>query len=100
MSQKETHKSLEEAIDAHIKQTHGDVSGVFVTGWVVVASLSSPDHDQTSSDGYVTYTSNGLQHHSTLGLLEVAREERKTVGLMSTIGSFLEISQEDEEDNE
>ena len=95
---KATHKGMEDAIDAHVKATYDDEKGVFVTGWVVIASLSSPDYDDTSSDGYVTYTSQGLQHHGILGLLQVAIEERRAVGLMSTVSSFLSIDTDEEDD--
>jgi hypothetical protein len=79
----ETFRSLDKAIDEHVKETNED--GVFVTGWMIVASLSSPSHDIGSSDGYITYTSDGMPHHSQIGLLNIALDDRRNVSMLSTI---------------
>jgi hypothetical protein len=79
----ETFRALDNAIDEHVKGTNED--GVFVTGWMIVASLSSPSHDSGSSDGYITYTSDGMPHHSQIGLLNIALDDRRNVSMLSTI---------------
>lgn len=69
-------KKLENAVDEYIKGK-SEEDGTFVTGWVLVASLSSPDHDSTHTDGYVTISSEGLPHHAQVGLLNVALKIRR-----------------------
>jgi hypothetical protein len=99
----ETYRALENAVDAHVKNTNED--GVFVTGWAIVASLSSPSHDSGSSDGYVTYTSDGLPHHAQVGLLTIALDDKKNLGILAMISNamssdfdaFIEDDEEDEE---
>jgi len=89
-----TFNALESAIDAHVKNTSPD--GTFVTGWHMVCSLSSPDHDIGSSDGYVTYTSDGLPHHAQVGLLKMALDDKANLGFMAMVTALM--NQEDEED--
>lgn len=98
MSVNETFRALDNAIDAHVKNTNED--GVFVTGWAIVASLSSPSHDIGASDGYITYTSDGLPHHAQVGLLTIALDDKKNIGILSMIGSAMSIEFEDDEDEE
>lgn len=99
----ETFRGLDNAIDAHVKNTNED--GVFVTGWMIVASLSSPSHDIGSSDGYITYTSDGMPHHSQIGLLNIALDDRRNVSMLSTISVAMglldeEVEWDDEEEDE
>lgn len=94
----ETFKVLDKAIDDHIKQTNED--GVFVTGWALVASLSSPSHDATATDGYVTYTSEGLPHHAQIGLFQMAVDDRRNVGLLGTIAMAMGQALDDDEEDE
>ena len=99
MGIKETHNALDRAIDKHSKESAKGEDGVFVTGWVLVTSVSSPDFDGTQSDGYVTYTSDGLQHHGIMGLLNVAMQERNAVSMLSTINTFMSQAMQDEDDD-
>jgi hypothetical protein len=100
----ETFRALDKAVDEHVKNTNED--GVFVTGWLIVASLSSPSHDIGSSDGYITYTSDGMPHHSQIGLLNIALDDRRNVSMLSTISVAMgllddenvDIEWDDEED--
>jgi hypothetical protein len=99
----ETFRAVDNAIDDHVKATNED--GVFVTGWMLVASLSSPSHDIGASDGYITYTSDGLPHHAQIGLLNIALDDRRNVSMLTTLSMALglgdvEIEWDDEEDDE
>ena len=89
-------KKLEDAIDEYIKGKSNE-DGIFVTGWVLVTSLSSPDHDSSRTDGYVTLSSDGLPHHAQVGLLKVALDDKHA---MSIIGSMnaIAISFDDDDD--
>jgi hypothetical protein len=80
-------RELEKAIDAYIDASN-DI-GAFVTGWMVVASLSSPGHDSAQSDGYVTMMSQGLPHHAQLGLLTVALDDKKNMTMMASLRSMM-----------
>lgn len=90
----ETFRALDVAIDEHIKNTNE--GGVFVTGWMIIASLSSPSHDIGSTDGYVTYTSDGLPHHSQIGLLNIALDDRRNVSMLSTISTAMGLMDSDD----
>jgi hypothetical protein len=92
-----TFNALEGAIDAHVKNTSPD--GTFVTGWHIICSLSSPDHDIGSSDGYVTYTSDGLPYHAQVGLLKMALDDKANISFMAMVTAFM-VQQEDEEEDE
>lgn len=59
---------IESAIEDYIKNI-GDES-VFTTGWALVTALSSASLD-ASSDSYISLRSNGMPHHSFIGLLGV-----------------------------
>ena len=82
-----TYKDLDEAISEHLREAAQE--SVFSTGWVLVASVSSVLHDSDNVDGYMTFTSDGLQHHSHIGLLSIALDERKNIGLLSLIDASL-----------
>lgn len=86
--------SIEKALDEYIKDGGGE--DAFVTGWVLVASMSSPQHDSGLSDGYVTVTSEGLPHHVQLGLLTVAMQDKQSIAMVASMASIL--SSDDEED--
>lgn len=81
------HKDIEKAIDAYVDSSN-DV-GAFVTGWFLVASLSSPGHDSQQSDGYVSVTSSGMPHHAQIGLLNVALDDKKNMTMMATMRSMM-----------
>ena len=92
-------RQLEKAIDDYVDASN-DI-GAFVTGWVIVASLSSPGHDSAQSDGYVTMMSEGLPHHAQLGLLTVALDDKKNVTMLASFASMMyEGFDEDEEGEE
>ena len=88
-------KKLESAVDDYIK-AKSEEDGTFVTGWVMVASLSSPDHDSTQTDGYVTVSSEGLPHHAQVGLLKVSLDDKQAMSIFNAM-SAIAISISDEE---
>lgn len=92
----ETRDKVDEAIVAHMKQIGG--GDTIVTGWVVVAALTSPSHDNTGTDGYMSFTSDAMQHHGHIGLLTIALEERRNIGFISQLQDA--ITYLDEEDGE
>ena len=91
----ETFRALENAVDAHIKNTNED--GTFATGWVIVSSISSPSHDMGASDGYITYTSDGLPHHAQIGLLTLALDDKKNLGILAMIGNAMSVEFDDDD---
>lgn len=91
------HKALDKALDDYINASN-DV-GAFVTGWFLVASLSSPGHDTGQADGYVSITSDGLPHHAQVGLLSVALDDKKNLTLMGTIRSMMYEDDDDEQED-
>jgi hypothetical protein len=91
----ETFRALENALDAHIKNTNEP--GSFATGWLIVSSISSPSHDIGSTDGYITYTSDGLPHHAQIGLLTLALDDKKNMGILSTLAQQLNVALNDVE---
>lgn len=96
MGNKDT-RSIDNAVDDYVKD---GMDGAFVTGWILVASISSPSHDIGSSDGYVTVTSEGLPHHAQIGLLQVAQNDKQSMSVIASLGSMVsEFYEEDEEDD-
>jgi hypothetical protein len=91
-------KKLESAVDDYIK-AKSEEDGTFVTGWVMVASLSSPDHDSTHTDGYVTVSSEGLPHHAQVGLLKVSLDDKQAMSMFNAMGAIaINLDGEDDED--
>lgn len=88
-------KNIEEALDAYIKDGMKDA---FVTGWILVASVSSPSHDIGESDGYVTVTSEGLPHHAQVGLLQVAQNDKQSMSVLASLGGMLNDIYGEEDD--
>lgn len=80
-------KKLEDAVDDYIKGK-SEEDGTFVTGWVLVASLSSPDHDSTHTDGYVTVSSEGLPHHAQVGLLKVSLDDKQAMSMFNAMSAI------------
>ena len=86
---------IDKAVDEYIKDSGGEDS--FVTGWILVASLSSPTHDSGLTDGYVTVTSDGLPHHVQLGLLQVAQQDKQSIAMVASMASILGSDDEDDD---
>lgn len=87
-------RGIDDAVDEYIKE---DMENAFVTGWIMVASISSPEHDSGMSDGYITITSDGLPHHAQLGLLAVAQQDKQSLAMVASMASLLSMG--DEEDD-
>lgn len=95
MSEKETFNKLDDAIRAHVKESSGD--DVITTGWVLVASASSLAYDSNGEDGYVTFASPGLPHHSQVGLLTIANDDKKNMALLASIGHAASMDFDEDE---
>lgn len=92
-------RGIDEAISSYIKEQGQD--GSFVTGWIMVASVSSPDHDSSRTDGYVTVSSDGLPHHTQIGLLNVSLDDKRALSMFSAMGAIaINMSEDGEEDDE
>jgi hypothetical protein len=91
-------RGIDNAISSYIKGEGED--GSFVTGWLMIASVSSPDHDSTHTDGYVTVTSDGLPHHTQIGLLNVALDDKRALSMFSAMGAIAVNMNEEDEENE
>ncbi len=87
-------KGIDKAVDEYIKANGGE--DTFVTGWMLIVSMSSPSHDSGLTDGYATITSDGLPHHVQLGLLTVAQQDKQSVAMVASMASML--GGDDEED--
>jgi hypothetical protein len=87
-------KGIDNALDEYIKDSGGEDS--FVTGWILIASLSSPSHDSGLTDGYVTVTSDGLPHHVQLGLLQVAQQDKQSLAMVASMASLLDMGEDDD----
>jgi hypothetical protein len=98
MNEDETYRVLDDAITAHVKASGSE--DVFTTGWILVVSASSVQHQIGEQDGYVTYTSEGLPHHTQVGLLTIAKDDKKNLGLLATLDSLMSLRYEDEEDED
>lgn len=90
-------RNIEEALDTYVKD---GMNGAFVTGWILVASVSSPSHDIGDSDGYVTVTSDGLPHHAQVGLLQVAQNDKQSMSVLASLGAMLNDIYGNDEDDE
>jgi len=84
---------IDKAIDEYVKAS---MDGAFSTGWILVASVSSLQHDKHSSDGYTTITSDGLPHHVQLGLLQVAQFDKQSMSMIASMGSLMSSSDDDD----
>jgi hypothetical protein len=89
-------RNIDKALDEYIKD---GADGAFVTGWVMVASISSPSHDIGSSDGYVTITSDGLPHHAQLGLLKMSLDDKQAMALIASLSSMMGSIGDDEDED-
>ena len=80
-----TISKIDEAIRSHIK-THKEEPSI-VTGWIFVAAVSESDYPDR--DGYVVQSSEGMQHHSEIGLLQMAIDDKKNFGILATLSSIM-----------
>ena len=85
---KQTYKVLEDAINAHLQEESGEP--VFSTGWVLVTGLSTAENSR-----YVTITSESLQYHSLIGLLELGKNDAEVLSMLSL---FQQLSAEGDDE--
>ena len=78
---KQTLDAVDDAISKHVKSQRSKSS--IVTGWVMVASVS--DSENPEHDGYISQSSPALSHHNQVGLLSVALDDKRNLGLIATI---------------
>jgi hypothetical protein len=82
---KKTLNGIDDAISNHVKTNRSKSS--IVTGWIVIASVS--DVENADRDGYIMQSSTSLPHHTQVGLLNMALDDKRNIGILSTIRSFM-----------
>jgi hypothetical protein len=82
---RKTLNSIDDAISKHIKSNRTRTS--IVTGWIVIASVS--DIENEDRDGYIMQASERLPHHTQLGLLNMALEDKKNMSMIATIKGLM-----------
>jgi hypothetical protein len=82
---KETLNGIDEAINTHVKTNR--TKGSVVTGWIVIASIS--DVEAVDRDGYILQASESLPHHTQVGLLNMALDDKRNISLLSTIKALM-----------
>lgn len=85
---------IDKAIDEYVR---ANAETGFVTGWILVASVSSPQYDIGSEDGYISVTSSGLPHHTQLGLLQVAQQDKQSVAVLNQLINIMDSRNDDED---
>ena len=83
---KKTLEALDSSINNHVKSNRSRSS--VVTGWIVIASVS--DVESFDRDGYIMQASQSLPHHTQLGLLSMAIEDKKNLSILSTIKALMD----------
>jgi hypothetical protein len=82
---KKTLVGIDDAINTHVKTNRSKSS--IVTGWIVIASLS--DVESADRDGYIMQSSQSLPHHTQVGLLNMALDDKRNIGILSTLRSMM-----------
>lgn len=82
---KKTLNGIDSAINTHVKTNR--TKGSIVTGWIVIASVS--DVENADKDGYIMQSSQSLPHHTQVGLLSMALDDKRNLGLVSTIRALM-----------
>jgi hypothetical protein len=82
---KKTLEGIDSAINNHVKTNRTKSS--IVTGWVIVASIS--DVESADRDGYILQSSQSLPHHTQIGLLNLALEDKKNMSMLATIRALM-----------
>ena len=72
--------SLDDTIGEVVQQ--GD-PGAIVTGWVISVSVKHQNRPQ--GDGYIYLHSEALPHHSQIGLLQTALDDKSNTLLVNTL---------------
>lgn len=83
---KKTLDAIDSAIGQHVKTNR--TKGSVVTGWIVLASVS--DVESVDRDGYILQSSPGMSHHVQLGLLNMALDDKRNIGLLGTIKALMD----------
>jgi|TARA_R110000803_G_C11941273_1_gene316606 hypothetical protein len=81
----ETLRTIDDSINTHIKEHRGKSS--IVTGWIVIASIS--DVQSPNKDGYILQASESLPHHTQVGLLSMALDDKRNIGIVSTLRGMM-----------
>jgi hypothetical protein len=83
---KKTLNGIDDAINTHVKTNRSKSS--IVTGWIVIASVS--DVENADRDGYIMQSSQSLPHHTQVGLLNMALDDKRNIGILSTLRAMMD----------
>jgi hypothetical protein len=83
---RKTLNQIDDAVTNHVKTNRTKSS--IVTGWIVIASIS--DIENSERDGYIMQASPSLPHHTQVGLLNMALDDKKNLGVIATIRSMMD----------
>lgn len=83
---RETLNGIDDAINAHVKTNRSKSS--IVTGWIMIASVS--DVENADRDGYIMQSSQSLPHHTQVGLLNMALDDKRNIGILSTLRAMMD----------
>ena len=82
---KKTLDGIDDAVNNHVKSNRSKSS--IVTGWLVIASVS--DVENPDRDGYIMQSSQSLPHHTQVGLLSMALDDKRNIGIVSTLRAVM-----------
>lgn len=82
---KKTLNGIEDSINDHVKSNRSKSS--IVTGWMVIASVS--DVENPDRDGYILQSSTSLPHHTQVGLLSMALDDKKNLSILATMRAIM-----------
>ena len=88
---KRTVNGMEDAINTHVKTHKG--GDPIVTGWIVIASVQ--DAEEGEMDGYIMQSSLAMPHHVQVGLLSLALDDKRNLGILSTLRSLIGDEKDD-----
>lgn len=83
---KKTVDGIDTAISNHIKSNRSKSS--VITGWIVIASVS--DAETADRDGYILQASPSLPHHTQVGLLNMALDDKRNLSILATIKAMMD----------
>lgn len=82
---RDTINGIDQAITNHVK-THKEETSI-VTGWIMIASVSESDYPER--DGYVVQSSPAMPHHVQIGMLSMALDDKRNLGILATLQGML-----------
>jgi len=82
---KRTINAIDQAITDHVKINRDKTC--LITGWITVIAVSDPALPEI--DNYVVQSSPGMGHHAQVGLLNMALDDKRNLGIIATLHAML-----------